>query len=188
MWEMSTRGYFLFFSLLLVAIAIMVKAGDLGDLNEALEWALWWVDSIAPAVAAVFIAGLWFYTFLSKSSSLHKDRILDSYKSLEEVQEGLRKAGLESSQLIVSVDYTKSNEWTGQKSFEGKCMHDISGIASTPYEEVLSLLTRTLDPFDDDHLIPAYGFGDTRTTDRFVFSFQPNDQPCDGLKGVLERY
>ncbi len=23
---------------------------------------------------------------------------------------------------------------------------------------------------------------------RFVFSFQPNDQPCDGLKGVLERY
>ncbi len=23
---------------------------------------------------------------------------------------------------------------------------------------------------------------------RFVFSFQPNDQPCDGLEGVLERY
>ncbi len=93
MWEMSTRGYFLFFSLLLVAIAIMVKAGDLGDLNEALEWALWWVDSIAPAVAAVFIAGLWFYTFLSKSSSLHKDRILDSYK-VRRVRMGLKRRRL----------------------------------------------------------------------------------------------
>ncbi len=76
---------------------------------------------------------------------------------------------MESSQLIVSVDYTKSNEWTGQKSFHGKCMHDVSG-APTPYEEVLSLLTRTLDPFDDDHLIPAYGFGDARTTDRCLSS------------------
>ncbi len=74
---------------------------------------------------------------------------------------------MESSQLIVGVDYTKSNEWTGQKSFNGKCMHDVSGSAPTPYEEVLSLLTRVLDPFDDDRFIPAYGFGDARATDRF---------------------
>ncbi len=46
-------------------------------------------------------------------------------------------------------------------------MHDVSGSAPTPYEEVLSLLTRVLDPFDDDRLIPAYGFGDARATDRF---------------------
>ncbi len=25
-------------------------------------------------------------------------------------------------------------------------------------------------------------------TNRSVFSFQPNDQPCDGLEGVLKRY
>lgn len=35
---------------------------------------------------------------------------------LVQVQEKLREVGLESSNLIVGVDFTKSNEWTGQPS------------------------------------------------------------------------
>lgn len=35
------------------------------------------------------------------------------YESLEDVQRALRRAGLEKSDLIIGIDFTKSNEWTG---------------------------------------------------------------------------
>jgi E3 ubiquitin-protein ligase RGLG len=40
-------------------------------------------------------------------------RIGDDYRSLSQVTEALAQAGLESSNLIVGIDFTKSNEWTG---------------------------------------------------------------------------
>lgn len=46
-------------------------------------------------------------------------RIRDRFESIEEVQEALRGAGLESSEVIVAVDFTKSNEQTGARSFGG---------------------------------------------------------------------
>lgn len=45
----------------------------------------------------------------------------------------------------------------------------------------------TLAPFDDDGLIPAYGFGDATTKDKGVFPFFP-DRPCNGFEEVLTRY
>ncbi|KAJ6314728.1 hypothetical protein OIU78_018250, partial [Salix suchowensis] len=41
-------------------------------------------------------------------------RIADDYKSLQQVTEALARAGLESSNLIVGIDFTKSNEWTDE--------------------------------------------------------------------------
>lgn len=38
--------------------------------------------------------------------------IADNYSSLDEVTSALREAGLESSNLILGIDFTKSNEWT----------------------------------------------------------------------------
>jgi E3 ubiquitin-protein ligase RGLG len=38
-----------------------------------------------------------------------KSRIPDVYKTYSEVQTALRKEGLESSNLIVGIDFTKSN-------------------------------------------------------------------------------
>mmetsp|Transcript_20189 Transcript_20189/g.55931 ORF Transcript_20189/g.55931 Transcript_20189/m.55931 type:complete len:280 (+) Transcript_20189:1-840(+) len=113
-------------------------------------------------------------------------RILDQYRTIEEVQEGLRNAGMESSNLIVGVDFTKSNTWTGKTSFAGRCLHDTSGPAN-PYQRVMTLVGRTMEVFDDDHLIPAFGFGDTYTTDKSCFPFYP-DRPCQGLNEVLSRY
>jgi E3 ubiquitin-protein ligase RGLG len=39
------------------------------------------------------------------------------YESLEDVQRALRRAGLEKSDLIIGIDFTKSNEWTGNHTY-----------------------------------------------------------------------
>lgn len=41
--------------------------------------------------------------------------------------------------------------------------------------------------FDDDHLIPTFGFGDVMTTNKSVFPFF-QDRPCHSVKEVLARY
>eukprot|EP01025_Chloroclados_australasicus_P023392 TRINITY_DN2372_c1_g1_i5.p1 TRINITY_DN2372_c1_g1~~TRINITY_DN2372_c1_g1_i5.p1 ORF type:complete len:344 (-),score=36.83 TRINITY_DN2372_c1_g1_i5:659-1690(-) len=118
----------------------------------------------------------------------HKFRaILDQYTSLEQVQQALRRNGLESSNLILAVDFTKSNEWTGKHSFGGRSLHALGNFMN-PYEEAMSVIAKTLSAFDDDKLIPVYGFGDGSTHDQSVFSFNPGDVPCQGLEQVLYRY
>ncbi len=50
------------------------------------------------------------------------------------------------------------------------------------------ILGQTLKPFDEDNFIPAYGFGDSDTTDEEVFPFKEEDYPCYGFEEVLSRY
>uniref|UniRef100_A0ACD5XL10 Uncharacterized protein n=1 Tax=Avena sativa TaxID=4498 RepID=A0ACD5XL10_AVESA len=124
--------------------------------------------------------------FLSGSSKEPKF-IADSYSSVDEVIRALREAGLESSNLILGIDFTKSNEWSGRHSFGRKSLHAISGTPN-PYEQAISIIGRTLSPFDDDNLIPCFGFGDASTHDHSVFSFYQENRPCRGFEEVLERY
>ncbi|KAA0025590.1 hypothetical protein IC582_018595 [Cucumis melo] len=112
----------------------------------------------------------------------------DDFESLEQVTEALEKAGLESSNLIIGIDFTKSNEWTGTKSFMGRNLHDLAGAFLNPYEQAISIIGRTLEKFDDDNKIPCYGFGDVTTGDREVFSFHSGDRPCHGFEEVLFCY
>ncbi|KAH3759263.1 copine family protein 1 [Pelomyxa schiedti] len=114
--------------------------------------------------------------------------IPDKYKTLEQVQQGLREAGLESSNLILGIDYTKSNTWTGKVSFGGKCLHSLQPDHLNPYQRVIDIIGRTLEPFDDDKLIPVFGFGDLTTTDKSVFPFFPDGRSCFGLSEVMTRY
>mmetsp|Transcript_33930 Transcript_33930/g.85788 ORF Transcript_33930/g.85788 Transcript_33930/m.85788 type:complete len:281 (+) Transcript_33930:212-1054(+) len=115
--------------------------------------------------------------------------IPDQFKSIEEVQQALRNAGLESSNLIIGIDYTKSNTWTGQNSFGGLCLHDTSGQrGQNPYQQVIQIVGRTLEVFDDDKLIPTFGFGDAYTTDKKCFPFFPDNRPCNGFSEVISRY
>ncbi|XP_043706402.1 E3 ubiquitin-protein ligase RGLG2-like isoform X2 [Telopea speciosissima] len=114
-------------------------------------------------------------------------RIADNYNSLEQVTEALAHAGLESSNLIVGIDFTKSNEWTGARSFNRRSLHHI-GDTLNPYEQAISIIGRTLTAFDEDNLIPCFGFGDASTHDQDVFSFYPDERPCDGFEEALARY
>ncbi|KAK2410455.1 E3 ubiquitin-protein ligase RGLG2 [Trifolium repens] len=78
----------------------------------------------------------------------------DNYNSLEQVTESLASADLESSNLIVGIDFTKSNEWTGARSFQRRCLHHI-GHEQTSYEQAISIIGKTLPSFDEDNLIPV---------------------------------
>lgn len=114
-------------------------------------------------------------------------RIGDNYQSLEQVQQALSHAGLQSSALIVGIDFTKSNEWSGKGSFNGWSLHDLVH-SPNPYEQAISVIGKTLSSFDEDNLIPCFGFGDASTHDLDVFSFYPDNRPCDGFEEALARY
>ncbi|KAJ9704126.1 hypothetical protein PVL29_005423 [Vitis rotundifolia] len=113
--------------------------------------------------------------------------IADNFNSLDQVTDALRESGLESSNLILGIDFTKSNEWTGRHSFHRKSLHAI-GNTPNPYEQAISIIGRTLSPFDEDNLIPCFGFGDASTHDKHVFSFYPDHRYCNGFEEVLARY
>jgi len=115
-------------------------------------------------------------------------KIGDNFRTMEEVQEALRRAGLESSNLIIGVDFTKSNEWTGKNTFGGRCLHALNAGLLNPYQRVMDVMCRTLEPFDDDRLIPVFGFGDVTTKDTGVFPFFQDGRPCNGCGEVLARY
>ncbi|KAL8137910.1 hypothetical protein V2J09_003911 [Rumex salicifolius] len=114
-------------------------------------------------------------------------RIADNYRTLEEVTAALSQAGLESSNLIVGIDFTKSNEWTGAKSFHRRSLHHI-GNDMNPYEKAISIIGKTLSAFDEDNLIPCFGFGDASTHDQDVFSFHSDERYCNGFEEVLTQY
>ncbi|XP_020576890.1 E3 ubiquitin-protein ligase RGLG2-like [Phalaenopsis equestris] len=114
-------------------------------------------------------------------------KISDNYNSLEEVTEALGRAGLESSNLIVGIDFTKSNEWTGRFSFHNRSLHHLGDVPN-PYEHALSIIGQTLSAFDEDNLIPCFGFGDASTHDQDVFSFFSDERSCVGFTEALSRY
>ncbi|XP_060071306.1 uncharacterized protein LOC132551209 isoform X1 [Ylistrum balloti] len=115
------------------------------------------------------------------------DSILDKFSTLEEVQTAIRKAGLESCNLIFGIDYTVSNMHTGQRTYGGKSLHAIGPMFMNPYQQVICILGETLEPFDEDGIIPAFGFGDISTRDNGVFSFR-SEGYCHGFHDVLEAY
>ncbi|KXJ29213.1 E3 ubiquitin-protein ligase RGLG5 [Exaiptasia diaphana] len=117
--------------------------------------------------------------------------IQDKFYSVVEVSKAIKLAGLESSNLIIGVDFTASNEWQGRKSFSGRSLHHIFKNTSkklNPYQSVIKCIGKTLEPFDEDNLIPVYGFGDLKTKDHSVFNFNDNNEPCKGLDAVLQAY
>lgn len=84
--------------------------------------------------------------------------IVDRFTNLSDVTSAVRQAGLESSSLIFGIDYTLSNIQQGQSTFGGRSLHAIQPNLVNPYQRVILVLGETLESFDDDGLIPAFGY------------------------------
>jgi E3 ubiquitin-protein ligase RGLG len=123
---------------------------------------------------------------LFKKKRVSSRIIPDNFNSYAELTQALRTAGLESSQLVLGVDFSLSNTWNGKDCLNGRQLHDTT--VRNPYMHALHCISTALKDFDDDNFIPAYGFADARTKNQSIFSFKPNDEPCLGLDGVLDTY
>ncbi|CAF3385136.1 unnamed protein product [Rotaria sp. Silwood1] len=123
-----------------------------------------------------------------KSSTTHEHVIGDDFTSLEEINKAVKDVGLDHSQLIFGIDYTISNLETGKDSFHGYSLHHIEEGLLNPYQSVITIVGRTLEKYDSDTLIPAFGFGDRTTLDRKIFPLRPDGSYCKGFRGVLEAY
>ncbi|KAF3972096.1 hypothetical protein CMV_004374 [Castanea mollissima] len=79
------------------------------------------------------------------------------------VSAALSKEALKASKLLIGIDFTRSNEWTGKVSFNSRSLHSI-GDGPNPYEKAISITGTTLAPFVKDNLITCFGFGDGPTS------------------------
>ncbi|CAF0744742.1 unnamed protein product [Didymodactylos carnosus] len=125
---------------------------------------------------------------IRKFCAPHLNAIKDDYNTLEELNDAVEQVGLDKSQLIFGIDYTISNIETGKQSFNGRSLHDIQDGILNPYQSVITIIGRTLEKFDSDTLIPAFGFGDRTTLDRKIFPLRPDGSYCKGFMGVLDAY
>lgn len=115
-----------------------------------------------------------------------KDGFPDRFKSLGEIRQALRNMGFRKCGLIFGIDYTMSNKVQGERSFGGKSLHDLEGEGLNPYQEVISILGETLEEFDSDGFVPAYGFGDKQYNT--LFPLKRSGASCRGFKEVLRVY
>uniref|UniRef100_A0A1I8ES78 VWFA domain-containing protein n=1 Tax=Wuchereria bancrofti TaxID=6293 RepID=A0A1I8ES78_WUCBA len=116
--------------------------------------------------------------------------------SLEDLSNAMRKAGLQSTNLIFGVmtsssssgiDYTASNKYQGERCFQGRSLHSIDAFKENPYQQVIKIMGRILAPFATSGFIPAYGFGDVKTSDWSVFKLKPEGE-CKDLDELLQVY
>ncbi|RUS83363.1 hypothetical protein EGW08_008866, partial [Elysia chlorotica] len=133
-------------------------------------------------------------SFLGVSSNKNNNFFAfeDHFFNFEDVAKACRRAGLETCGLIVGVDFSASNEWQGRKTFSGQNLHAVAtkGKVMNPYQKVISIIGRTLESFDEDNLIPAFGFGDAISKGRSVFSFKDRTaaEKMAGFSEVLHQY
>jgi len=84
----------------------------------------------------------------------------DALSSPKALAAALKRVGLESTNLICAIDFTASNKTSGAETFGGRSLHALDVPGGNPYEQAVCIIGTTLSSFDDDGLIPVFGFGD----------------------------
>ncbi|ESU45162.1 Phospholipid-binding Copine Family Protein [Giardia duodenalis] len=116
-------------------------------------------------------------------------RIRNYYKTYDELEAALRLAGVESMQMVVGIDFSKSNEWTGEKTYQ-RGLHD-SKCGETPYAKALRIMSSIVSRFDDDDIYPVYRFGCINTKNKSVLPLlypEQDDPHFQGFDAVKEAY
>lgn len=136
-----------------------------------------------PYVILLYVAGRVGYNVLfAKNYFRNRDR----YTSSQQIHDRLRDLGFEGCSVTVAIDTTLSNQMNGND------LHCLNGEGKSEYEVAMESIVETLSDFDDDNLIPVYGFGDNRTRASKTFNFKTNavndDEPCEGLADALDCY
>uniref|UniRef100_F1L0C2 Copine domain-containing protein 2 n=1 Tax=Ascaris suum TaxID=6253 RepID=F1L0C2_ASCSU len=126
-------------------------------------------------------------SLLSALGVTSMQEMLLTLTSLEALSAAMAKAGLESTNLIFGIDYTASNKYQGEHCFGGRSLHSLDPLVPNPYQQVISVMGRTLAPFATSGFIPAYGFGDSKTGDWSVFKLKEHGE-CRDLDEVLSVY
>lgn len=95
------------------------------------------------------------------SSSKDTDPI-PNYKTFDELSNAMKSSGvLEDLNIMVFFDFTKSNEWTGEKTFYGEHLHALRGNTNRYLDTIGSL--KYFMQADLDQNIAVYTYG-TRTS------------------------
>lgn len=93
---------------------------------------------------------------------------------MDQLQNDMAAAGLEDVNIIIGVDFTASNTSTGRVSRGGLSLHFHSPDNPSPYASVMQLITSVFARrFDVDQLVPLFGFGDSGSGGKRVFSMSP---------------
>jgi len=115
--------------------------------------------------------------------------MLLAIKNLDGLSEAMRKAGLETTNIIFGIDYTASNKYQGEHSFGGRSLHSVGDPRiENPYQQVMKIMVKTLTQFASTNGIPMFGFGDSKTGDWSVFRLKPDGGECRDLDEVLRVY
>lgn len=127
----------------------------------------------------------------SKQGSKKFEVITDKYKTYDELVSGLRQAGVEDMTILLAIDLSKSNTWTGEKTYH-KSMHDFTE-GDTPYMRIMRLIFPIVNTFASAKTnLGVYRFGDSETKDRKIAALDPlavNGNPMvNGLENCIAAY
>lgn len=78
----------------------------------------------------------------------------------QEVEDLFKKYDIKRLSMVLGIDCTASNTWSGKRSFGGKSLHHIHRDDLNFYEQAFGILGSVVERFDAAKSIPAYFFGD----------------------------
>lgn len=122
---------------------------------------------------------------------VHDKRIDEIQLRLQALVDKLRAEGFKECGLILGIDCTASNIFTGKKSFGNRHLHDLSSKKLNFYELVFGVMGSIVKYFIPDNRFPVYIFGDDKTRDKKVRPLYQNKDgysECFGMEHAIAEY